>query len=178
VERVVVRDARPEDAAAIADVNVRSWRAAYRGLMPDSFLNALSVEEDRARWERAIGESGARARPLLVVQDAGGAVVGYAVVGADVDDASRGLLFLMYVGPECWGTGAGHALMEAVVERLRALGFERAVLWVLEANARARAFYQRQGWVADGGRTTSTYDGVALAAMRYGRELMADADPG
>jgi GNAT superfamily N-acetyltransferase len=166
-----VRDARIQDAPAIADVNVRSWQAAYRGLMPDSYLDALSGEEDTARWQRAIAESTRRGRPVLVVEDGAGAVVGYAVVGADVDEPSLGLVFLMYVGPERWGTGAGHALMEASIERLRGAGFGRAVLWVLEANARARRFYEREGWVEEGGRSTSTYGGVALPALRYGREL-------
>ncbi len=165
-----VRDARPEDAAAIADVNVRSWRAAYAGLMPDSYLAALSVEEDTVRWQRAIAQSPARARPVLVVEVRDGKVTGYAVVGADVDDGAQGLVFLMYTAPEAWGSGAGPALMEASLERLRAAGFTRAVLWVLEANARARAFYERHGWAADGKSTTSTYGDMPLRALRYARE--------
>jgi|SRR5688572_14694662 ribosomal protein S18 acetylase RimI-like enzyme len=171
-----VRDARPEDAPAVADVNVRSWRAAYHGLMPDSYLDALSVEEEAVRWQRAIAESPARGRPVLVVEAGAGAVVGYAVVGADVDDSTQGLLFLMYVAPEAWGSRAGWALMEASVERLGGAGFARAVLWVLEANGRARAFYEREGWVADGGASTATYGGVPLTALRYARELARDAD--
>ncbi len=157
---------------------MRSWRAAYRGLMPDSYLDALSVEEEAARWERAIADSPARGRPVLVVEDGDGKVAGYAVVGADVDDAAQGLLFLMYVAPEAWGTGAGWALMDAAVERMRGAGFERAVLWVLAANVRARAFSERQGWAADGDQRTATYDGVSLVALRYGRELSPDADAG
>jgi GNAT superfamily N-acetyltransferase len=146
--------------------------------MPDTFLDALSVEEETARWQRAIAQSAARARPVLVVEDERGKVAGYAVVGADVDDAAQGLLFLMYVAPECWGTGVGRALMEASIERLREAGFGRAVLWVLEANARARRFYERAGWVEDGGRSMSTYDGVALEALRYGMGLPPEADVG
>lgn len=169
-----VRDAGVGDAAAIAGVNTRSWQAAYRGLMPDSYLDALSVEEDTARWQCAVAQSALRARAILVVEDGAGEVVGYAVTGADVDEASQGLLFLMYVAPQNWSTGAGRALMDACVDRLWAAGFTRAVLWVLEANARARGFYERQGWAADGESGTSTYGDVPLRALRYAREPGAE----
>jgi hypothetical protein len=50
------------------------------------------------------------------------------------------------------------------------------VLWVLEGNSRARGFYERQRWEADGQTTTATYDGLELVAVRYGKGLQASGD--
>jgi putative acetyltransferase len=56
----------------------------------------------------------------------------------------------LYVRPEAWGTGVAGRLHDRAVEAIRAAGHERARLWVLEENLRARRFYERRGWYADG----------------------------
>jgi len=56
----------------------------------------------------------------------------------------------LYVLPEAWGSGIADRLHDAGVTALRAAGVERARLWVLEENHRARRFYERRGWTADG----------------------------
>ena len=56
----------------------------------------------------------------------------------------------LYVRPAAWGTGVADRLHELAVDALRAAGVETARLWVLEENWRARGFYERHGWYADG----------------------------
>jgi len=56
----------------------------------------------------------------------------------------------LYVRPAAWGTGVADRLHELAIEALRAEGVETARLWVLEENRRARRFYERHGWFADG----------------------------
>ena len=56
----------------------------------------------------------------------------------------------LYVRPEWWGTGVAGELHDRAVAALRAGGVETARLWVLEANGRARRFYERRGWYLDG----------------------------
>jgi GNAT superfamily N-acetyltransferase len=74
-----------------------------------------------------------------------------------VDEGGRGFAAVagqwldgMYVRPEAWGSGVADELHERAVAAIRAAGHERARLWVLEGNARARRFYERHGWYADG----------------------------
>jgi GNAT superfamily N-acetyltransferase len=62
---------------------------------------------------------------------------------------SPGQLNALYVLPDEWGSGVGSRLHDAAVAKLGELGPE-ARLWVLEANTRARAFYERRGWRLDG----------------------------
>lgn len=56
----------------------------------------------------------------------------------------------LYVVPACWGAGVAPALHDGALEEVAALGATRCHLWVLEANARARRYYERRGWRENG----------------------------
>jgi len=142
-----VRRAAPEDAAAVAATHVASWRVGYGGLLPDALLASLSVEERTASWTRNLGE-GSEGRTFVALAE-DGAVLGFATVGRCRDDASApetGELWAMYAHPDAWRHGVGSALMGAAKQEMRAMGFQRATLWVLTANERARRFYESHGW--------------------------------
>lgn len=158
----------------MAETRVASWRAAYEGLMPAELLSGM--EADGGRWERAIASHTPRTS-LLVVDDDG--VRGFCVLGPDRDGAARtGEIVAIYLHPDVWGRGYGRALMEASVATLHSHGFERAVLWVLEGNARARRFYVAAGWAADGGEKTESWGGHPLPHIRYSRDLGPLTPPG
>ena len=89
----------------------------------------------------------------------------------DPDLPNHGELCALYVDPEQWGRGIGVSLMSAARARLSSLGFENALLWVLENNVRAERFYQIDGWVADGLSRTDTMWGVTVNEVRYQRRL-------
>jgi GNAT superfamily N-acetyltransferase len=160
-----IRRATVGDAAAIAAVDVASWRAAYHNLMPDAYLDALSVDEKTASWARSLRREAASKKQTFVAERDGD-VIGYATVGPDGESGS-GLLYLMSVTPEHWRGGAGHALMLASRDALKRDGYRMAVLWVLERNERARRFYEADGWTADALTQTSDYGGTPLVALRY-----------
>jgi hypothetical protein len=102
----VIREASIEDAAAIADLHVRSWQAAYRGIVPDVILDGLSVEARRNFWTRTIGRA--------------------------------------FTDPS-----------------------NDARIWVIEANARGRRFYEAAGWRPDGARQAIDFDGAMVDEVRY-----------
>jgi GNAT superfamily N-acetyltransferase len=144
----VIRRATVDDARAIAEVSVASWLGAYRGLMPDDALDGADVDQREER-NRIFLAGGADA---LVAEDDEG-VYGFASFGRSRDpDAGDevGELYAIYLRPERWGRGLGRELHDAAVEALRAAGFAEATLWVLDSNERARRFYERAGWQADG----------------------------
>lgn len=79
-------------------------------------------------------------------------------------------MYALYVAPAWWSTGAGRALMGSALSALATNGYRRAVLWVLADNARARRFYDRAGFGADGGTNILTGLGGVLE-LRYSRDL-------
>ena len=154
----MIRPATLSDAAAIGEVHVASWQAAYAGLIPADFLAGLSAESRAASWARRIEAGG----PVLVAEE-DGVIAGFAAYG-------DGRLYALYLLPEYWGRGLGRELHDRVVEELSG---DSVVLWVLSTNERAKAFSVRQGWVDDGATQTETIDEgrVTLEERRFRRSL-------
>jgi GNAT superfamily N-acetyltransferase len=161
-----VRPAHRDDAAAVAEVHVRTWQAAYEHVFGAERLATLDLEERRARWEARLAAP-EPSRRFLVAEDDDGSVVGFATAGASRDGDAEGELYAIYALPEAWGSGAGPALMKVATEGLREDGFRTAFLWVLEDNPRARRFYEREGWAPDGGRRDEEMLGVPFTEVRY-----------
>ncbi len=170
-----VRPARPDDAPVIAAVHVRAWQHAYRGgLMPDDYLDALSVDERAGMWQRALSRQTDPPSALLVAQDATGAVAGFIAVGAEAGEPvpRRGEVYALNVDPDRWGQGVGRALLEAGCEHLRRSALSEAVLWVHPDNPRACGFYEAAGWTADGAHRREEVLGVEVPEIRYRRTLV------
>jgi ribosomal protein S18 acetylase RimI-like enzyme len=164
-----VRRAQPGDADALGRVHVRAWQAAYRGQMPDAYLDGLRAEERAAGWRRGLGRD--RDRDPILLAERAGRVVGFAAVGPAEEPAGAGELYAINVDPDHWGTGAGRALLAGAQAELARLGYAEAVLWVLPGNDRARRFYETAGWTTDGTRRTAEVLGVTVEEVRYRRPL-------
>jgi len=169
-----IRDASPADADGIALVHVRSWQAAYRGLMPQEHLDQLDVARRAQGWTRSLTNADpSRYATLVAIADE--QVAGFASIGPtrdpDADPASTGEVRAIYLLPQAWGQGLGRDLMSATLARLAVLGYQAATLWVLKENARARRFYQAAGFTTDGAEQTEDIAGAPVTEIRYRRDL-------
>jgi ribosomal protein S18 acetylase RimI-like enzyme len=158
---VDVRLARPTDAAAVAEVHVRSWQQAYEHVFGPERLAAIDVEHRRRIAERLIADG-----RVAVAEDGAGRIVGFVGVGPSTDVEGEGELYAIYVVAEAWGSGAGSALMDAAKDLLRA-SYDEATLYVLEDNPRARRFYEREGWALDGVTKSDEFLGLPVPEVRY-----------
>ncbi|MGY1741676.1 MULTISPECIES: GNAT family N-acetyltransferase [unclassified Blastococcus] len=144
---LVIRPARAGDAASMARVNVRCWQETYRGLVSDALLDDPGFPAARERfWTAALTDERYRANRVAVAER-DGELVGIAMSGPPLDAGATWArqLYVLYVLAAHHGTGAGPALLDAVVGP-----GEPTVLWVADPNPRAQAFYRRHGFVADG----------------------------
>jgi ribosomal protein S18 acetylase RimI-like enzyme len=160
---VAVRRARLEDAAAIAEVHVRTWQAAYEHVLGAERLGAIDLDRRRENWRRALTEGWG---DVWVAEDESGSVVGFVSIGDSRETDGEGELFAIYVLPEAWGSAAGRELMAEARDALRER-YPTSILWVLEDNPRARRFYEREGWEHDGGRKDDELLGVTVSEVRY-----------
>jgi GNAT superfamily N-acetyltransferase len=169
----LIRTARRDDARPIAEVHVASWRHAYRGLLPDDYLDTLSVE-DREASRLAWFADPPPGSGVPVAEDDAGRVVGFATfVPSRDDDAPEGTgeVPAIYLAPAVVGTGIGRELFAETTAALREAGFTRATLWVLEANASARRFYEKAGWSWDGAVSTHMFECANEPVVRYAVDL-------
>lgn len=150
---VSVRRAGEGDVAAVADLQIRTWRTAYSGMLPAPVLAALSVVEAEERWRRAVTEPPTSRHHLLVALEAG-RVVGMAAAGPsedeDRDPARDAEIYALLVEPDLNRRGHGSRLLAAGVEHLRQDGFGTAATWLFDADAGCQAFYESAGWALDG----------------------------
>ncbi|HXQ61759.1 MAG TPA: GNAT family N-acetyltransferase [Acidimicrobiales bacterium] len=187
-----IRPGTRADALAIATVHVRSWKAAYRGLLPQPYLDALEPGLRLGQWETFLDATAWPATGALVLADRSspddtdahtgserangspsetGGVCGFAGMSptrdGDEDPTSVGELQTLYLEPRIWGCGAGSLLLTAVEDQFRSAGFRSASAWVLETNARARRFYERHGWRGDGTTKLHDWDAFVATDVRY-----------
>ena len=175
-DALTIRPAAPNDAQAVARIRVLGWRFAYQGLVPQGYLDSLSIAENTERMRGYLsqlpqnlppnnlasvqGSSGDEKRLfMLAVRD--DVVLGFCHFSAAPNNADRperatpggemvGRLHSLYIDPDALGQGIGHALMSHALSTFTAWGCKRAHLWVLEGNSRASSFYERQGWQLTG----------------------------
>ena len=167
---MLLRAAESADAMSVARVHVRSWQSAYRGLLPNEYLDQLRPEDRAERYDFASRDP---QTPQTIVAVEAGVIRGFATTSPsrDADLAGYGELGALYVDPDYWGRGIGMALVSAARDRLAGLGFGNALLWVLMGNVRADRFYRNDQWTPDGLQRTDTVWGVTVNEIRYRRKL-------
>ncbi|MEO6200668.1 MAG: GNAT family N-acetyltransferase [Cryobacterium sp.] len=157
-----IREARPEDAARLGVVHVQCWRESYLDVLSQQLLDSIRPEDRATRWDQIIGSP----NDQQWVAEVDGEIVGFAGTGAGRDDDAPGELelYAIYVLTAHHGTGAGQALLDA------AIGTKPAFLWIATDNARAEAFYRRNGFEFDGVTTVAPFFGEMLRESRMFRQ--------
>jgi ribosomal protein S18 acetylase RimI-like enzyme len=159
---MLVRRARLDDAAAIAEVHVRTWQVAYEHVFGAERLAGIDLAGREGLARRFATDA---AYDAFVAED-DGRIVGFVACGVPEEPGEQRELFAIYVLPESWGSAAASGLMHAALDAMQSRGVDDAILWVLDDNPRARRFYEREGWHADG-TAESEYLGLTVPLVRY-----------
>lgn len=170
---VVIRAATLQDAAALAEIHVSAWRAAYRGHMPDAVLDGLSVEKRTSDWQQWLSEPG---QGTTLVAEDGAELRAFCVFGPSRDDDAReqpiGEILAINVHPEFWRHGYGATLCEAVLLAAQQRQWVALTLWMLKSNRRADLFYRSLGFTPDGEERLDTHTaGATINEERYRRKF-------
>ena len=143
---LAVRTATVTDAPTIGDVYLRSWLAGYDGLVPEDLLGPVAEQRASYDWAAALDEPDS----WFGLGTVDGVAAGVTKVGPDpTEDVSGPWLELLYVVPEHWGTGISSAMLRRAVDAARDTDADSMRLRVVEAQTRARRFYEREGWRQD-----------------------------
>jgi len=158
-----IRKAEPGDASAIADVHQVAWRGAYSGMIPHRALTKMINRRGPDWWASAIRRSA-----TVLVVEIGGKLAGYATIGRNRarELPQQGEIYELYLRPEYQGIGLGRRLFTAARRKLADLGLSGLVVWALEENAGALAFYEGAGGrdIAEG---VEVFDQKALKKVAF-----------
>jgi GNAT superfamily N-acetyltransferase len=175
-----VRPARPSDAGEIARLQLATWRAAYRRILPRHVLDNLDEAYLARRWSAAVQEppSGAHRVLVAVEQAEQSYLVGFVASGpADAEALAPGeppealgdgvvAVTDLLVEPRWGRRGHGSRLLAAMVDHWREDGFTRAVAWAFDADAATRAFLTSTGWEPDGAARALDVDDMLVPQVR------------
>ena len=170
----MIRTVTTDDAEALGTIHVRSWQAAYRGLMPNDYLDSLDgfIERRVETHRRLASIDGTRHTYLLSEDDGVPVAFLYAAPSRDEDsDDDTAEILMIYALHSHWGQGHGGALMSQGLIDLARIGYQSVMLWVLDGNDRAIRFYEACGFVADGVAKTDEIDGQIVQERRFVRLL-------
>jgi ribosomal protein S18 acetylase RimI-like enzyme len=158
-----IRKAEAGDAAAIAEVHQAAWLGAYSGIIPHRALTGMVNRRGPDWWAGAIR----RAATVLVIE-IGGKLAGYATIGRNRarELSQQGEIYELYLRPEYQGIGLGRRLFSAAREKLTRSGLKGLVVWALEENSGALAFYEGAGGrdIAEG---VEVFDHKALRKIAF-----------
>ena len=161
-----IRLANPgDDTLEISKIYAQSWKAAYKGIVPQKYLDSLPED----RWAFKLTQSAFHS--MLVIED--GSYIGTSSFGAAREEEWAGWaeIISIYLLPEVFGRGIGGQLLGAVLTELSHIGYHKVYLWVLEGNARARRFYETHGFRCLGEAKDIEIGGKLLQELRYVCEI-------
>jgi GNAT superfamily N-acetyltransferase len=153
---VIVRRAQHDDAAHIARIWAAGWQDGHAGHVPDELVAARTPDSFVTRAAERLGDT--------TVAEVDGAVAGFITVATDEVEQ-------VFVDAAARGSGVATVLLSEAERLVAANGYPVAWLKVVPGNARARRFYERQGWVDDGGFDAVVAGGIRVPCRRYVKEL-------
>lgn len=156
-----IRKIRAEEAEEVSRIYAASWKAAYRGIVAEEYLDNL----DELRWAPRLAEDSDN---FFVLTD-GGQYIGAASLGPARDPEMKGWgeIVSIYLRPAYFHKGYGKALFCFCIKELKSMGLYSVCLWALKENRVARVFYEKFGFVHDGKEGVHPVGGENLKTVRY-----------
>lgn len=150
-----------DDPLEISNIYERSWKFAYKDMIPQSFLDRIPA----GQWAGSIHNAGMN--NLVLTEN--GKIIGTASFRRSRWEAysDYGEIVTLYFLPDYIGKGYGRLLLRKCIEELKQRGFTKVLLWVLEENHRARRFYEKNGLVCSGVFRDDMVDGEKVREVLY-----------
>lgn len=146
----MIRKATQDDIPTIAALHIEGWKGAYGGIVDQAYLDSLTVEKRIKDWQGWLAAE--ESEVFLAEED--GKPAGFVVIGrtktpppgsSPIRPSHSGEIYALYLHPDFWRKGIGTTLIKHAARELKERKHSTVCLWVLDANVRARAFYEKMG---------------------------------
>ena len=168
---MTIRTATLKDIKDIATIHVTAWQVAYKGLIPQSYLDNLSIAKREQNWSNILNNS----KTQTIVQEINSNVVGFANFGNTRDEDKNsnvtGEITSIYLNPKHWRKGLGTEIFQFILSEMKNQEFIEVTLWVLDTNQTACSFYQKMGLKPDGATKIDIRENFELKEIRYSINL-------
>lgn len=150
-----------DDRNLISKIYEDSWKFAYRGIIPQKYLDEIP----KGHWNKSFDISGWKS----VVCILNGTYIGTSSFSKSRFDKypDSGEIISIYFLPKYMRNGYGNKLLDFVINELKKQEFKEVFLWVLEGNIGARQFYENYGFEFDGDYIDDNIGGKELKEVRY-----------
>ena len=182
IKEIQLRRATVADAEAIAAIRIEGWRTTYRGMIPDSYLNEMDMNENVLHWRTILQALPVKEDSLCVyVAVSEDEIVGFvsAMKLSEPKLDKDGEINAIYIRPQWQRCGIGKRMLHKAARSLQAMGCTSCVIWVIDGNSQARNFYEELGGEILIEQDFS-WDGLDLTEVGYGWSdlsvMMASAD--
>jgi GNAT superfamily N-acetyltransferase len=165
---MIIREAKLEDAKAIARVHVDTWRTTYIGIVPEEYLKKLSYETRETRWLKMLSNAAEKKHFVYVAEDSLGEIIAFADGGQERSGNSiyRGELYAIYILAAYQRQGIGKKLIDTLANKLSESGLNSMVVWVLADNPACQFYQTLGGQKVD--HQEIELEGVILTEVAYG----------
>jgi len=146
---------------AISRIFEESWKYAYRGIVPQDYLDSIP----KGRWVKRLDIPGWY---TMVCIENGEYIGTCSFCKSRFENyPDLGEIISIYFLPDYMGKGYGKQLLKTVLDELKKQGFAEVFLWVFEENSRARQFYEGCGFSCTDEYLDDTIGGKNLREVRY-----------
>lgn len=161
--------ATKKDAVEMGIIHSCSWKEAYSGIIPNEIISEFTPTKRAEMFSNAIGS-----RPeeyyLFKVDGCPAGIASLSKCHEENAPANVGEIYSIYFRPDYWGSPATQAAFNFCVDRLKALGYDKITIWVLNDNSRDKKFYEKNGFTLDG-HTQEIEIGTKLLEVRYSKDI-------
>lgn len=160
-----VRPATLGDVKDISKIHALSWKSAYKGMVPQQYLDELKNDFWVSAFQSWI-MNGVLTVQLMVDNKL---PVGCIAYGKSRDNKlpDWGEIVSIYLLPEYFGRGYGKKLFDVALTDMKKSGYRNIYLWVLKENLRARKFYEKYGFQGNHDQYYFEIMGKELVDVRY-----------
>lgn len=161
-----IRKATIDDISEISRIYALSWKSAYKGIIPQTYLDELKEDYWVKDFETWLNDNVLTAHVMME----NGSIIGCVAYGKARDKLffNWGEIASIYLIPEYSGKGYGNKLLESALLVLKQSGFQNIYLWVLKQNQQARNFYEKNKWRCnENDESIFEIAGKQITEMRY-----------
>lgn len=160
-----IQRANLEDAKIISNIHALSWKTAYKGFIPQQYLDELRDDF----WVDAFKDWIRTYRFTVLIIYENELPIGCITYGKSRDETlpEWGEIVSIYVLPNYFGKGYGNILLNTALKDMNKLGYKNIYLWVLEDNLNAKAFYEKNGFLCNNDKYIFEIMGKPLTDLRY-----------